>query len=204
MPAAPVQVWFDFASPYAYLSAARIRPLADAAGVELLWRPFLLGPIFAAASGGASGRQPMSPPARAYKWRDLERNAARHGVPYRLPTKYPPDGVAAARIALIALREGWGEAWIAACFRAAFVDDRDLADPAVLAALGDALGRDGAALPARAAEPAAKAALRASTDAAVAAGVFGAPAFVVETAPPELFWGDDRLEQALDWATRTA
>lgn len=201
---AAVRFWFDFASPYAYLSAARIRPLADAAGVRVEWSPFLLGPVFLAASGGASARQPMSPAARAHKWRDLERNAARHGVPYRLPAKYPPDGMRAARIAFAALDEGWGEAWIGACFRAAYVEDRDLSDPAVLSTLAAGLGRDGAATAALAADPAIKARLRAATDAAIAVGVFGAPTFVVETDPPELFWGDDRLEQALDWAARKA
>lgn len=202
--AAAIRFWFDFASPYAYLSAARIRPLADAAGVPIDWRPFLLGPIFQAASGGASGRQPMSPAARTYKWRDLERAAARHGLPYRLPAKYPPDGLKAARIALAALDEGWGEAWIGACFRAAYVEDLDLADPATLSAIAVRLGREGDALAAHAADPALKARLRASTEEAMAAGVFGAPAFVVDGAPPELFWGDDRLEQALDWAAGKA
>ncbi len=69
-----VAFWYDFASPYAYLSAARIEALTAAVELELVWRPMLLGPIFAGQAADGSPYQPMSAAERRYRWRDVERS----------------------------------------------------------------------------------------------------------------------------------
>lgn len=192
-----VEFWFDFASTYSHLAAQRIGPLAAAAGVELRWRPFLLGPIFAAQGWNTSPFN-LQPAKGANMWRDIERLAALHGVAWRRPSAMPRNGLAAARIAVLAEDEGWAGAFCRAVFRANFFHDRDIADRAILAEALAACGGPADAL-ARSAAEANKARLRAQTERAVAMGVFGAPAFTVGA---ELFWGHDRLEQALAWARR--
>ena len=116
---------------------------------------------------------------------------------FRQPSRFPRHSVLANRVGLVALGEGWGEDCVRAIFRAEFEADADIADPAVMAGIVSALGRDGAAVVSRATSQPIKDALRASTDQAARQGVFGAPTFLVDG---ELFWGDDRLDDALAWA----
>jgi 2-hydroxychromene-2-carboxylate isomerase len=188
--------FYDFASPYACLSALRIRSAAAAAGVAVRWRPFLLGPIFS-AEGLADTPMKVYPLRGAYMVRDVPRRARRHGFTLRVPPDFPLNGLLAARVALGALGEGWGEDFSEAVFRAEFQEDRDIGNPEVVGALVAGLGRDPDRALASAQTPEVKAALRAETSAAEVAGIFGAPSFLVDG---ELFWGDDRLEDALDWA----
>jgi len=191
-----VEFWYEFASTYSYLSAMRIETAARAAGVAVLWRPFLLGPIFA-QQGWSDSPFNLYPAKGRYMWRDLERRAARHGLPFRRPSRFPRNGLTAARVALVAAEAGWCAALTRAVFHASFAEDREIGEAAVIADIVGALGHDAGATLARAEEPRLKDALRAQTAAAVARGIFGAPSFVVGE---ELFWGDDRLEEALAWA----
>jgi 2-hydroxychromene-2-carboxylate isomerase len=197
MPGATVDFWFDFASTYSYPAMMRIGPAAQAAGVAVRLRPFLLGPIFKAQGWGTS---PFSiyPAKGLYMWRDLERLCADLGVPFRRPEPFPQNSLLAARVALAGLAEGWGEDFARAVFRAEFGDGRNIADAAVLGEILTTLQVDPQAVLAAAQSDAVKAKLRAETDAAQALGIFGAPSFV--TADGELFWGNDRLERALAWA----
>ncbi len=195
-PSAVVDFFFDFASPYACLSALRIRALAQTTGVPIRWRPFLLGPIFQ-AEGLKDSPLNVFPARGAYARRDVARRAARHGFSVRFPSGFPRLSVLAARVALVALQEGWGEAFSEAVFRAEFQRDEDIASPEVVGALVQAEGQTRERVLQAAQVPEVKAALRAEVEAAQAAGIFGAPSFRVEG---ELFWGDDRLEEALDWA----
>lgn len=189
--------FFEFASTYSYLAAARIAPLADARGVRVSWRPFLLGPIFAAQGWSTSPFNIYDAKGR-HMWRDMERLTARYALPFAKPETFPQNGLKAARLAL-ALPDGVRRAaFVDAVYRANFAEGMDIADDSVLAARLVALGEDAAALNAAAGSAEIKAALRANTDEAIAKGVFGAPAFVC--ADGELFWGNDRLEQALEWA----
>ena len=189
----PLQFWFEFASTYSYLAAMRIEPLAAAAGVSVELRPFLLGPIFAAQGWNDSPFNLYEAKGR-YMWRDLERLCERYGLPFRRPSVFPRSGLTAARVALAFADAGWALPFVRAVYTANFAEDRDIGRKEVIAELLESLGEDARSVLERAAAPEIKARLREQTEAAQAAGIFGAPSFVVDG---ELFWGDDRLEQAL-------
>jgi len=193
---ARLDFWCELASPYTYLAAVRIEALADAAGVELGWQPFLLGPIFAAAGWSTSPFE-IYPDKGRHMWRDVAREAAALGVALQRPSQFPRNSVAAARVARLGVERGWGPAFIRAALAANFAGDRDIAAPEVIDDLLAGLGLDGPALRAEADGPAHRPALRAATERAVALHIFGAPSFAVGD---ELFWGNDRLERALAWA----
>ncbi|MCA8880882.1 MAG: 2-hydroxychromene-2-carboxylate isomerase [Rhodobacteraceae bacterium] len=200
--AARLTFWFEFASTYSYLSAMRIADAATAAGVRVIWRPFLLGPIFA-AQGWPDSPFNIYPAKGRYMWRDLARRSALYGVPFRQPETFPQNGVLAARVAQLALFRPQGPAFVRAVYGAQFADGADIAERTTIAACLDRAG-----LPQHflddAGSPDNKAALRRATETAMQMGLFGAPSFTVDG---ELFWGDDRLEDALRHAfrqTRTA
>jgi 2-hydroxychromene-2-carboxylate isomerase len=190
-----LQFWFEFASTYSYLSAMRIEAVCRDRGVAIDWQPFLLGPIFREQGWGTSPFN-LYPAKGRYMWRDLERRCARYGIPFRRPGEFPRNGLLPARIAVLGRAEPWLPAFVRAVYRANFAEDRDIAMPEVVgAALQEAGGP--ADLTARAGAPEAKALLRGQTERAQALGLFGAPSFL---AGGELFWGDDRLEDATEWA----
>jgi 2-hydroxychromene-2-carboxylate isomerase len=195
--ASVIEFWYEFASPYSYLAAARIERLAAARPIRLDWRPFLLGPIFRQRAHDPSPYQNPSPAQRRYRWRDLQRLCAAEGLPLRLPSTYPRNGLLAARVALIAIDEGWGADFTRAVYRANFAEDRDIAAAEVVGAVISSLERDAAAVLERAAAPDNKARLVARGEEALRRGIFGAPSFLVGE---ELFWGNDRLDQAIAWA----
>jgi 2-hydroxychromene-2-carboxylate isomerase len=193
-----VEFWFDFASTYSHLAAARIETVAAARGVRVRWRPFLLGPIFAAQGWNDSPFNLQETKGR-YMWRDLAREAERLGIPFRKPSVFPRKSVRAARLAIVGADEGWVAPFARRVFEANFVHDRDIDAMDVLAPILRDLGLDADDVFARAESPDSKPRLRAATDRAKELGVFGAPAMLVGT---ELFWGNDRLEQAVEWAAR--
>jgi 2-hydroxychromene-2-carboxylate isomerase len=197
MPDPVLDFWFDFASTYSYLAASRIGPLAAEAGVAVRFRPFLLGPIFKAQGWDTSPFNLYSAKGRNM-WRDLERLAEDLGLPFRQPEPFPQNGLLAARVALIGLAQGWGERFCVEVFRAQFAEGRRIDEPATLADILSRLGTDANAALAAAQTDDNKARLRAQTQEAQRLGLYGAPSFV--TAGGELFWGNDRLEQALRWA----
>jgi 2-hydroxychromene-2-carboxylate isomerase len=163
------------------------------------WIPFLLGPIFR-RQGWNDSPFNLYPAKGAYMWRDMERECGRHGIPFRRPSQFPRNGLSAARIAASAADEAWMPAFVRAVYLANFADDRDIASAAVL---GELLGAAGCPDPAErlalAETPEIKQRLRDHTDRAIALGVFGAPTFRVEG---ELFWGSDRMDQAIELAAR--
>jgi len=185
--------WFDFASTYSYPVAVRIRPLAAEAGVKVRFRPFLLGPIFK-AQGWDTSPFNLYPAKGRYMVRDCEREAAANGLTFRLPEPFPQNTLLAARVAVGGLEDGWGEEFSRALYRAQFAEGRQVGDPQVIGEIVNALGQDGAAALARAGGDDIKQKLRANTEEAQRLGIFGAPSFI---AGVELFWGNDRLEQAL-------
>jgi 2-hydroxychromene-2-carboxylate isomerase len=197
MPAPVLDFWFDFASTYSYPAAMRIGPLAKDANVEVRFRPFLLGPIFK-AQGWTTSPFNLYPEKGRYMWRDLERLCAELGLPFRRPDPFPQNSLLAARVALAGLDRDWGEDFCRAVFRTQFGDGRRIDDPAVIAAVLTDLNVDPQATLAAAQSDEIKARLRSETEAAQGLGLFGAPSF--STTVGELFWGNDRLEQALRWA----
>lgn len=199
-----IEFWYEFASTYSYPAAMRVEALAARADVELRWRPFLLGPIFG-AQGWNDSPFNIYPAKGRYMWRDLARICEKQGFVLREPVRFPQNGLKAARIALVGEEEGWTPAFTRAVYLANFAGQKDISDDAVLADILRAHDLDAEAVVARANAPENKARLKAQTDEAIAKGIFGAPAFVVPGAEgDELFWGNDRLEDALDWAKRAA
>tara|TARA_R110002020_G_scaffold25127_12_gene81805 strand:+ start:3220 stop:3822 length:603 start_codon:yes stop_codon:yes gene_type:complete len=188
--------FYEFASPYSYLSAVRIDALAEARGVDVRWRPFLLGPIFRDQGWNTSPFN-IYPAKGRYMWRDVGRRSAARGLPFVKPDPFPQNGLLAARCVVAAPQVDRPTA-TCAIFQAGFGEGGRISDPDVLRPALDAAGLDGSALLALAAGDAARAALRTNTDSAVALGIFGAPSFV--TRDGEVFWGDDRIDDALDWA----
>lgn len=193
----PLQFWFEFASTYSYPAAMRIGARAEAAGVAIEWRPFLLGPIFQ-AQGWNDSPFNVYPVKGRYMWRDLERICAQERLSLCRPSRFPRPSLVAARVACIGARESWGPAFVRAVYTANFAADREIGDELVVASVLTELGVDADAILAHARSPEIKAALRANTDDAIARGIFGAPTFVVKD---ELFWGNDRLDDAIAWAT---
>ncbi len=193
--------WFDFASTYSYLAAARIRPLAAAAKVRVRFRPFLLGPIFKAQGWDTSPFNLYEAKGR-YMWRDMERLAAELSLPFRRPDPFPQNSLLPARVALFGLAQGWGEDFSVAVYHAQFVEDGRIDEPRTLAEILSRLNVDADAALEAAQSDDVKLRLRAEVEAAQRLGVFGAPSFT--TGDGELFWGNDRLERALLWAQRGA
>jgi 2-hydroxychromene-2-carboxylate isomerase len=186
-----VAFWYDFSSPFSYLGATQIERVAAEAGARVRWRPFLLGALFKKIGTADVPMATFPEPKRRYFARDLNDWAEFWSVPFSWPSRFPMRTVAALRVALAA-----GDARVAAVtralYRAYWVEDRDLADEAVLREVAATAGMPGADIQrALAPDPAIKQALVANTDEAVATGLCGAPSFVVRG---HVFWGQDRLD----------
>jgi 2-hydroxychromene-2-carboxylate isomerase len=194
----PLQFWFEFGSTYSYLSVSRIESVAAAADVPIEWRPFLLGPIFR-EQGWNDSPFNIYPAKGRYMWRDMERLCRKYRLPLRRPSRFPRNGLLAARVACAVRDEAWCGGFVRAVFHANFAEDREISDEAVIAAILDQLGQPSAETIARAQSTEVKERLRRETEEAGRLGIFGAPSFVIDG---ELFWGNDRLEEAIDWCKR--
>lgn len=185
-----VEFFYDFGSPASYLAYKRLPALAAEAGAAIVWRPMLLGGVFK-ATGNAS---PVTVPAKG-RWMgaDLQRWAARHGVPFVFNPHFPVNTLTLMRAATgLQMRQPQDFArFHELVFNAMWRAPKNLGDPAVLAAVLAEGGFDPAALHALAADPDVKARLIATTEEAVARGVFGAPSFFVGDT---LHFGQDRLD----------
>jgi 2-hydroxychromene-2-carboxylate isomerase len=193
-----LETWFDFASPYSFLAMERIEPIAAAAGVHVVYRPFLLGPIFK-ARGWDNSPFRLFPDKGEYMMREVARLADKYGVRYRRPAEFPRNSVLAARVALAGLQHPWGKDFCRGMFRANFVADLDIQDEAVARGQLHELGVDADPVLAQALSDEGKKALRTQVERAQALGVFGAPTMFAGT---EMFWGNDRVEDAVEWAAR--
>jgi len=185
-----VEFYFDFGSPTAYLAYTQLPKIAQDCGAEIAWRPMLLGGVFK-----ATGNQSPVTVAAKGKWMfsDLDRWAKRYGVTLARNPYFPVNTLTLMRIAA-GLQQRQPDRflrYVDAIFRAMWEKPANLNDPAIVAATLQAAGFDAAALAALAGEPEVKAALIATTDEAVARGVFGAPTMFVGS---EMFFGQDRLE----------
>jgi 2-hydroxychromene-2-carboxylate isomerase len=188
-----LEFWYELASTYSYLSAMRIEAVGAEAGIDVVWKPFVLGPIFNAQGWNTSPFN-IYPAKGRYMVREMERLSAARGLPFMMPSPFPQNSLNAARLALIGHDEGWGPAFARAVFTAQFADGEDISDRKVLGKILSGLGRDPAPLLARMEQPDTKQRLRQQTEVAQELGIFGAPSFLAQD---ELFWGDDRLEQAI-------
>jgi 2-hydroxychromene-2-carboxylate isomerase len=198
MSAATLEFWFEFASPYSYIGASRIGRLCADAGVPLVWRPFLLGPIFE-MQGWNTSHFNLNPWRGKYMWRDMERLTEKYGLPWRKPATFPKNTVLAARVAAAFSDEAWMPAYTLDAFAANFGDDRDLNDRAVVIDILDQASVDGESIVDSALTSPRRDSLRRNTERAIECGIFGAPNCLVGD---ELFWGEEALEDAVDWARR--
>jgi len=189
---AVIQFWYDFSSPFSYLAASQIEALAARAGARLEWRPMLLGAVFKDIGGPNVPILAMSESKRRYMGRELDNWSSAWQVPFRWNSNFPVKTVTALRLALLS---GDRIAEVShALFRAAWVDDRNIDDPAVLTELLGGLGLDGAAMLAGTQQAPVKQRLIELTGEAVKRGIFGAPTFIVSRAGDERqFWGQDRM-----------
>jgi 2-hydroxychromene-2-carboxylate isomerase len=195
---ASAEFWYEFASTYSYPAALRVGALAQERGVSLAWRPFLLGPIFA-AHGWRDSPFNIYPAKGRYMWRDVARTCEAMGFPFQRPEPFPQPSLLAARIALALQGEDRAE-FSREVYMAEFGRGLPIADRAVLASLLATCGIDPAAALERAESDANKAALKAECARAAEIGIIGAPSLV--TGDGEVFWGNDRLEQGLVWAAQ--
>jgi 2-hydroxychromene-2-carboxylate isomerase len=187
-----LDVWFDYSCPYAYLASTQVEALAARAGAELIWRPMLLGGVFRAVGTPQNLSNVLSPPKARHNMLDMTRWAERFGVPLRMPAGHPFRTVEALRATLLT---GLDPRVIHGFYRAYWVEGEEVSAPATLRRVLREAGHDAEATLGRLDE--AREDLRARTDEAIALGIFGAPAFLVNG---DLFWGQDRLhfvEQAL-------
>ncbi|APG84997.1 2-hydroxychromene-2-carboxylate isomerase protein [Sinorhizobium americanum CCGM7] len=191
---APVDFWFSIGSPYTFLAMMRLPEVAATAGVEVRWRPFDVSAIQAEANDGPFAGKPLK---AAYMWRDIERRSAKFGLPLRLPIPYPLSDLAAAnRVAVLAAQEGWCSTYAVATYRRWFVDREPAGSEPNLSASIEEAGQDPARVMEQASTRAIAEALNAATEEAKEIGIFGTPSFVADG---ELFWGHDRLEDAIEW-----
>jgi 2-hydroxychromene-2-carboxylate isomerase len=195
MSAPSLEFWFEFASTYSHIAAQRIEAAARSAGVPLVWRPFLLGPIFQ-QQGWNDSPFNIYAAKGAYMWNDVERQCAKHHVPFRKPSQFPRPSLLATRIAL-ALESSpalVGE-FVRRVYLANFHDDADTTSNDVIRGVLQSMSLpDAAAVLERATANETKERLRRRCEEAVTRGIFGAPTFLIGS---ELYWGNDRLEDAL-------
>ena len=191
----PIDFYFFVGSTYSYLSVARAGALAAAHGVPLVWRPFSVRTLMREQNNSPF----VGKPAKfAYMWRDLERRARRFGIPFDGAPPYPIDAREQANhVATLAASEGWCEDFVREAYRSWFLDKLDPGSPPVLAAILQRLGRPADCIE-RAERDEVLGLYTAQTDRARALGIFGSPTWVC--ADQEIFWGDDRLEDAIDWS----
>lgn len=189
--------FFFYGSIHTYLSVMRIEGLARAAGISVAWHPFNLREILVQQNNTAFARNPVR---LAYNWRDIERRAQRLGIPFQGRPPYPVDpDLLALRVGAVAASQGWCADYTKATFRAWFLDRKPPGAAEHVADILSALGRPAHEVFVEAQSPAADTLIKDATDAARSRGIFGSPTFAVGS---EIFWGDDRLEDAVAWATR--
>ena len=187
-----IEFWFSIGSPYTYLSVMRLPRLQQKTGVKVLWRPFPLRQIMIEMNNFPYLDKPAK---EAYLWQDIARQARKYGLSPNLPAPFPLEGCDLAdRVALVAQKEGWIEPYVRNSFRHWM--DRGLpagAEPNLSHSISEC-GQDPDRVIALAEGVAIESAYSSAVREARGKGVFGAPSFVVDG---ELFWGDDRLNDAI-------
>ena len=180
-----LEFFFDLSSPYSYLAATQMKPLAARTGAEVVWRPMVLAAVFKAAGN----EMPARVPAKG-RWmgNDLGRWAEHYGVPWQWSSHFPANTIKAMRLVLVDDARA-GEV-AASAFASMWAENRDVTTAEELGRIAERGGLDAAAALAAIETSAIKDRLRANTDEAIARGVFGAPTMFVGD---ELHWGNDRL-----------
>ena len=193
----PMQIdfWFTMGSTYSYLSVMRLHERKS--NITFRWRPFHLLIILQEMNHVPFADKPAK---MTYMWRDVARRAEMYGIPARLPAPYPArQSIAANLVALVGMQEGWGVDFVCAAYRNWFQRGEETGSEPNLSHSLQEVGQDPKRVLALAGSENARSLLMKETDEAKRLGIFGSPTFVVGR---ELFWGDDRLEDAIAWAHR--
>ncbi|MDX1669367.1 MAG: 2-hydroxychromene-2-carboxylate isomerase [Limnobacter sp.] len=190
-----IDFYFDLTSPYSYIAAELIEAIAREGGRTVNYKPTLLGFIFQSTGN----TPPMANPAKGkYSVKDFDRTARFYGLPINFPAKFPINATAATR-ALLKVKDDMPEKmgeFVRALYRAYFVDGRDITDAAVVGQVAHDIGLNAEVIAGANDEPEYKQKSKLAVEESIAAGMFGAPYFVVDG---EAFWGQDRMEQLRKW-----
>jgi 2-hydroxychromene-2-carboxylate isomerase len=192
-----LEFWFEFSSCYSYLSVMRIEDLARRSGVYIAWRPFLLGPIFK-SFGWETSPFKLYEQKGAYVRRDMARLCAKYDLPWNQPSVFPRRALLPARLALLGSNCDWIADFSRQVMLANFAGDRDIDNAQTMKEVLEVLHLPVTGLLAAAQSEDTKRRLRDQTETARRCGIFGAPTFLVGS---EIFWGNDRLEDALAFDT---
>ncbi len=195
-PAPVIEFWFSIGSTYTYLTVMRLDSIEENSAVTFDWKPFSVRALMQEMNNVPFIGKPVK---EKYMWRDLERRAGRHEIPISLPIEYPlPQFDLANRVAIVAKTQGWCPDYVKAAYRLWMQEGLPAGSDANIERSVTAAGQRPNDVVEAANSPAVDKAYADATDAARTLGIFGSPSFVV--AGKELFWGDDRLEDAVDWA----
>ncbi|MER8975279.1 DsbA family protein [Mesorhizobium sp. M0800] len=189
-----IEFWFCIGSTYSYLSVMRLAHVEAATGVRFSWRPFNLRTIMIEMDNIPFRTKPVK---EAYMWRDVERRGALYGLLPKLPAPYPLAELERANcVAIIGAAEGWCSAYARESYRRWFEAGEPAGSEPNLSASISAAGQDVKRVLRLADSDKGKADLVHAAEEAKALGIFGSPSFIVDG---ELFWGDDRLDDAVRW-----
>ncbi len=190
-----IDFWYSIGSTYSYLSVMRLAEVTRVSGAGFRWRPFNVRQIMVEQNNIPFRDKPVK---AAYMWRDIERRAKKYGLAPHIPAPYPLPGlVLANQVALLGVEEGWGEAYTKATYRRWFEHGQPAGeDPNLMESIAET-GQDPDSVLEKARSERIESLLALATDEAKALGIFGSPTFAVNG---EIFWGDDRLDDAVEWA----
>jgi len=193
-----IEFWFSIGSTYTYLSVIRLKEVEKKFGVKFSWQPFSVRKIMLEMDN-----VPFPPTKQVkadYMWRDIERRAYSYGFEAKVPAPYPLKKFDFANsVAVLGVQEGWCAEYVSATYRRWFVDGLEPgSEPNVSESLREIGLKPGNVLKLAADDKIQKAYLK-QTEQAQSKNIFGSPSFIVDD---ELFWGDDRLEDAVNWAQR--
>lgn len=189
-----IDFWFSVGSTYTYLTVMRLPNVEKDKGISFNWRPFSVRKIMVEMNNIPFAEKPVK---SAYMWRDIERRAAIYGLPVRVPAPYPLEQFDLAnKVAILGRKEGWCADYVRATYRHWFQEGVAAGSDQNLTRSLEDIGQNPEHVVQRASADDVRDDYFAATDEARSLGVFGAPTFVVGD---EVFWGDDRLEDAISW-----
>lgn len=193
-----IEFWFEFGSNYSYISVMRIEDDAAKCGVKVVWQPFLLGPIFK-SFGWDTSPFVLQKEKGEYTWKDMERQCHKYGIPWNKPSTFPRAAILPLRVALIGADQPWMGEYCKKIMQLNFVADQDINSKEAVGQVLEELGLPVEQILHDAQTEQNKFRLRQQTETAQDKGIFGAPMFFVRG---EMFWGNDRLDDALAFASQ--
>ena len=195
---ASIDFWYSIGSTYSYLTVMRLPEVAQAQDVVVRWRPFNVRHVMIEQNNIPFKDRPVK---TAYMWRDIERRADDYGLAPKIPAPYPLPGlVLANQVAILGAEEGWVADYTRETYRRWFEAGEPAGEDPNMSASLTQIGQDPERVLSVAQTGQIERALSDATDEAMRLGVFGSPTFVADD---EVFWGDDRLEDAIRWAKRS-